>query len=129
MAWKVTTIEPSETGSNYLTIVEREAGHIPDMSYFNDADKTGRDMYKLRYKTRAGASAYVDIWDTGIKYTGRTPHEVTILINIDGGDTTNKDTPEVADGGGGMPVTVVPHKFKRITSYKIYSGTRGTKKK
>lgn len=125
MAWKVTTIEPSEIGSNYLTVVEREAGHVPDPSYFNDADKTGRNMYKLRYRTQTGAGAYVDIWDTGIKYTGRTPHEVTVLIAINGSDTSNKETPEVADGGGGMPASVDPHKFKRITSYKIYSGRRG----
>ncbi|MCB0790151.1 MAG: hypothetical protein H6595_02860 [Flavobacteriales bacterium] len=102
MAWDVYTIEPTIVGENYKAFVNHPKDYVavPDASGKLIATPSGTRAYEMPYMVRSGASEGVDIWDTGIRFTGHDPRSVDVKA-MEGKKEKGKDSPEVADGTGG----------------------------
>jgi hypothetical protein len=109
-----------------MTLVTHPDGVAPVLPL--KAQSYGRDKYRLDYKSAPGAKADTDIWDTQIPFTGRDPHEVEMVVVLDGGDE-DSETPTVADGsgGGGGTTKSITYKAKKLAGFKTKWVKRSSK--
>lgn len=119
MAWRIHTIEPDTTNTNYTTIVHHPADVEAVVPLV--AQAYGRDRLKLEYKKSPGAREGFDIWDTGILYTGFDPRTIDVVVVLDGGDE-DTEVPTVADGtggGGSGKAGTRKYKAKKLVGFRI----------
>src|SRR5262245_22050379 len=100
MDWDMHTIEPDNSGENYITQVTRPNGARPKVTPLR-AVNSAPNQYDLEYVSDPQGRGQPDAWDTTITYDETQPyHLITIRVTLDGTEK-KKDKPEVADGAGG----------------------------
>lgn len=117
MAWSCRTIAPARSGSNYLVFITHPNGYSPEDPTLT-GDGTGYREYTFPYVSDPNGNGGTDIWDSGIPYTGRDPHQVSMNVTVDSGGKDEVETPEVADGAGGGGTRMVLHKARVLVSFR-----------